>query len=92
MIILFVNLNSPSEEGKAKFQRYYNSITSILKQTIYIGNNFDEQVRDKDCISDFVFDEVELNGEERAVEKFESLSYIFIDGPLNLPPWSPSIK
>lgn len=66
MIVLFVNLHPKTEEGQSKFKRFHSSISQILKQTIYIGNDYNEQIREKDSLNDFIYDERELDGETRS--------------------------
>ncbi len=58
MIVLFLNLFKPDEQGKMNFQRYYASVTKILKQTIYYGTHYEEQIRDRHNIEDFLYDEL----------------------------------
>lgn len=57
MIVLFLNLHKPDQEGKLKFERYYTTITKILKQTIYYGTHFEEDIRTRDNIEDFLYDQ-----------------------------------
>lgn len=58
MIVLFLNLYKPDEQGKMNFHRYYTSVTKILKQTIYYGTHYEEQIRDRHNIEDFLYDEL----------------------------------
>lgn len=88
MIILFLNLHKPNEEGNAKFNRYYSAVSKILRQSVFFGAHFEEQIRTKDNLQDYLYDNFELNGQKKPREKFQSVSYIFIDGPINQPPWS----
>ena len=48
MIVLFLNLHKPDEQGKMRFERFYNSITKILKQSIYYGTQYQEEIRTRD--------------------------------------------
>lgn len=57
MIVLFLNLHKPDESGKMKFDRYYHAVTKVLKQTIYFGTHYEEHIRSKDNIEDFLYDE-----------------------------------
>lgn len=66
MIVLFVNLHQNTQEGAAKFHRYYSSVTQILKQSVYLGSQYEEQIRTRDQLKDFLYEEIDLNEEYRA--------------------------
>jgi hypothetical protein len=89
--VLFLNLHKPSLEGNLNFQNYYNKINAILKQSIYYGCEYDEQIRTKDSLTDFLYDDYELYNHDKAREQFKSVTYVFVDGPVNMPPWLPSL-
>lgn len=41
MIVLFLNLHKPTPEGMLKFDRYYSTVTKILKQSVYYGTQYE---------------------------------------------------
>jgi hypothetical protein len=59
MIVLFINLHKDDQEGKIKFEKYYKDITKVLKQSIYYGSQYEEEIRRKDNIGDFLYDNYE---------------------------------
>ena len=90
MIILFVNAHKETEEGQNRFKIYHDSICSLLRSTVYYGNEIEEIVRRKEDLEDFL--ETEDRVDEKAKGKFHSVEYVFIDGEASVPPWAPSMN
>lgn len=38
MLILFINAHKKNEEGAMRFKLFYESMNSVMKNTIYYGN------------------------------------------------------
>jgi hypothetical protein len=48
-------------------------VRSVLKGTVFFGNEVNETIRAYDDLDDYIYDEITFRMEERARRKFDSL-------------------
>ncbi len=56
MLILIINCNKKTEEGRLRFEHFYRNVRGLLENTVYFGNDVTETVRAYDQLSDYIYD------------------------------------
>ena len=78
-----MNGHQPTPEGRAKFNTYHLHILSLLQSTLFYGQQHEETLRNYDDLEEFIFEEDTGYTDPRALQRFQLLDYVFVDGSLH---------